>query len=125
MSLDDLDTADTNDGELIAQKQLAMERLFVLIRKLKPLDRQVIVLYLEGMDAGSIGEISGLSPGNVATKIHRIKSVLTQRFQEEVCNVVDELILDDMQNSRGRVMPSKKLRLRWTKFVGALRGFRT
>jgi len=53
-----------------------------LIQSLKPLDRQVILSYLEGMDAASIGEITGLSSGNVATKVHRIKSVLARRFQE-------------------------------------------
>jgi len=66
-----------------ADRREAMERLAALIRQLKPLDRQVILSYLEGMDAASIGEITGLSPGNVATKIHRIKAILARRFQEE------------------------------------------
>jgi RNA polymerase sigma-70 factor (ECF subfamily) len=51
---------------------------------LTPLDRQVIVLYLEGIEAASIGEITGLSASNVATKIHRIKQVLVRRFHEGV-----------------------------------------
>ena len=42
----------------------------------------MILLYLEGTDAASIGEITSLSAGNVATKIHRIKSVLATRFKE-------------------------------------------
>ena len=62
--------------------QRALERLTILIRRLKPLDRQVIVLYLEGMDAASIGEISGISAGNTATKIHRIKAILTRQFRQ-------------------------------------------
>ena len=32
--------------------------------------------------AASIGEIIGISPGNVATKIHRIKGILVRRFHE-------------------------------------------
>ena len=40
----------------------------------------VILLYLEGMEAASIGEITGISPGNVATKIHRIKNLLSRKF---------------------------------------------
>jgi RNA polymerase sigma-70 factor, ECF subfamily len=64
----------------------ALERLLGLVQSLKPLDRQVILSYLEGMDAASIGEITGLSSGNVATKIHRIKSVLARRFQEGGCH---------------------------------------
>jgi RNA polymerase sigma-70 factor (ECF subfamily) len=34
------------------------------------------------MDATSIGEITGLSPGNVAIRIHRIKNVLAKWFHE-------------------------------------------
>jgi RNA polymerase sigma-70 factor (ECF subfamily) len=57
-----------------------LDRLYGMIHRLNPLDRQVILLYLEGVDAGSIGEVTGLSSSYVATKIHRIKAVLTQRF---------------------------------------------
>jgi RNA polymerase sigma-70 factor (ECF subfamily) len=56
------------------------------IQGLKPLDRQVILSYLEGMDAASIGEITGLAAGNVATKIHRIKTVLAKRFSQGAQN---------------------------------------
>jgi RNA polymerase sigma-70 factor (ECF subfamily) len=59
-----------------------LERLSMLIRRLKPLDRQVIVCWLEDMDAASIGEITGLSPGNVAMRIHRIKNILMRWFHE-------------------------------------------
>lgn len=34
------------------------------------------------MDAASIAEIAGLSPANVAMRIHRIKNVLAKRFHE-------------------------------------------
>ena len=71
-----------NGGELVADHRKALHRLLTLIQRLKPLDRQVILSYLEGMDAVSIGEITGISPGNVATKIHRIKNVLARRFHE-------------------------------------------
>ena len=59
-----------------------LERLGELIQQLKPLDRQVIVSYLEDMDAASIEEMTGLSPGNVAMRIHRIKKILARRFHE-------------------------------------------
>jgi len=65
-----------------ADRQQALERLLGMIQSLKALDRQVILSYLEGMDAESIGEITGISPGNVATKIHRIKRILAERFEE-------------------------------------------
>jgi len=48
---------------------------------LDPLDRQLTLLYLEGLDAASIGEIIGISAGNVATKVHRVKKVLAERFR--------------------------------------------
>ena len=39
-----------------------------------------MALYLEDVDSVTIGEIMGLSPGNVRTQIHRIKSILAKRF---------------------------------------------
>jgi RNA polymerase sigma-70 factor (ECF subfamily) len=73
---------DANAGQQAADRSQALDRLLNLIQRLKPLERHVILSYLEGLDAASIGEITGLSPGNVATKIHRIKTVLAHRFQQ-------------------------------------------
>ena len=53
--------------------------LLLAVATLDP-DRQVMLLYLDGLDAKEIGEITGLSPGAVATRIHRIKAVLARRF---------------------------------------------
>ena len=63
-------------------RRRALERLHGLIRKLRPLDRQVMLLYLEQIDAASIAEITGLSAANVSTKVRRIKQLLKQRFHE-------------------------------------------
>jgi RNA polymerase sigma-70 factor, ECF subfamily len=60
----------------------ALDHLARLMLTLKPLDRQILILYLEEMDAASIAEITGLSAANVAMKIHRIKNILARRFQE-------------------------------------------
>jgi len=57
-------------------------RSFGLIQRLDPLDRQVMLAYLEDLDAESIAEITGLSVTNVWSKIHRIKNVLVHRFRE-------------------------------------------
>jgi len=73
--------AATNEEETLDRRR-ALERLHELIRKLKPLDRQVMLLYLEQLDAASIAEITGLSAANVSTKVHRIKQLLIQRFHE-------------------------------------------
>jgi RNA polymerase sigma-70 factor (ECF subfamily) len=83
VGLEELDSVpDHREGEWAADRHHALERLMELVQSLKPLDRQVILSYLEGLDAAAIGEISGISPGNVATKIHRIKNILARRFQE-------------------------------------------
>ena len=70
------------EGELAVDRSMALERLLQLIQRLKPVDRPVILSYLEGMDAATIGEITGIAPANVAMKIHRIKSILNHRFQK-------------------------------------------
>jgi RNA polymerase sigma-70 factor, ECF subfamily len=81
--IEDLDSIPADGSqEAAADARTTLERLSGLIRQLKPLDRQIMVSYLEGMDAASIGEITGLSPRNVAMKIHRIKNVLARRFRQ-------------------------------------------
>jgi RNA polymerase sigma-70 factor (ECF subfamily) len=84
VSLEEIENLpDRNDHHRAALQQETVERLLAMIRTLKPLDRQVILFYLEGFDGASIGEITGLSAGNVATKIHRIKNILARQFYEE------------------------------------------
>ena len=80
--LDQLESMPSEHGETIADRRLALERILTLIHMLAPLDRQVILLYLEGEDAATIADVTGLSSGNVATKVHRIKKILSQRFHE-------------------------------------------
>jgi RNA polymerase sigma-70 factor (ECF subfamily) len=83
VSLEELEMlADKDQGQHAAEQRINLGRLSILIQRLKPLDRQAIISWLEGMDAASIGEITGLSPGNVAMRIHRIKNILTRRFRE-------------------------------------------
>ena len=56
------------------------EQLYQLIRQLKPIDRDVMLLYLEGLDGAGIADVLGISVANVAQKIHRSKKLLQQRF---------------------------------------------
>jgi RNA polymerase sigma-70 factor (ECF subfamily) len=67
-------------AEGTVDRQLALNRMLELIRLMKPFDRQMMLLYLEGLDAESIGEIVGLTAGHVRVQVHRIKGVLTRRF---------------------------------------------
>jgi RNA polymerase sigma-70 factor (ECF subfamily) len=74
--------AATTSEEQALDRRRALERLHELIGELRPLDRQVVLLYLEQVDAASIAEITGLSAANVATKVHRIKQTLIRRFYD-------------------------------------------
>lgn len=83
VSLEELESLPGADQErLNPEQRISIARLSSLIQRLKPLDRQVIVSWLEDMDAASIAEITGLSPANVSMRIHRIKKVLARRFHE-------------------------------------------
>jgi RNA polymerase sigma-70 factor (ECF subfamily) len=70
------------DGEAEADRQYSLARLLDRIHRLKPVDRQIMLLYLEGESAASIAEITALSAANVATKIHRIKALLNKESGE-------------------------------------------
>jgi RNA polymerase sigma-70 factor, ECF subfamily len=80
--LEELDGEVLGIGEVQTDRQLLTARIFDLIHRLKPLDRQIIMLYLEGEAAGPISEVTGLSAANVGTKIHRIKKALKQKYME-------------------------------------------
>jgi RNA polymerase sigma-70 factor (ECF subfamily) len=73
--------ASENHSPPALERAQILDRLYTLIQRLNPLDRQLILLYLEGVDAASIGEVTGISPGYVATKISRIKTILADRFR--------------------------------------------
>ena len=60
-----------------AEQRDAVSRLAALVRRLRPADRQVILLYLEGFEHGEIAAVAGISPENAATKVHRIRRALS------------------------------------------------
>ena len=67
------------DLERALDEERTLERVHAAIRTFNPIDREVILLYLEDLDAATIAEITGLSAANVATKVHRIKRTLIER----------------------------------------------
>ncbi len=82
-TIEEIEAMPSNDqSERVVSEKQALERLSMLIQLLKPLDRQIIISYLEGMDANSTAEITGLSAANVAMKVHRIKTMLKRWFNE-------------------------------------------
>jgi RNA polymerase sigma-70 factor (ECF subfamily) len=83
VGLDEIDSvSDGEDPERVLVERDARQRLLALVQTLKPADRQLTLLYLEDLDAAAIGEITGLSTGAIAVKIHRIKTALAARFQQ-------------------------------------------
>ena len=69
--------------DALIDERIALDRLFGLVRTLKALDRQILLSYLEGMNAAAIAEITGLSSANVSMKVHRIKALLARQYLEE------------------------------------------
>ncbi len=63
-----------------AETDQALALMLAIIDRLGPPDRQVLLLYLEGLAATEIAEVTGVSSEAVATKVHRFKSMLTRRF---------------------------------------------
>jgi RNA polymerase sigma-70 factor (ECF subfamily) len=83
VSLDELAEVPSHDNPAdSASNQQALERVRGLIQRLKPPDALVMSLYLEDIGASEIGEIIGLSATAVATRIHRIKTVLAGEFHK-------------------------------------------
>lgn len=72
--------------ELAAEAQLAekvgdnMRVLRGLIDGLDELNRALVLLYLEGHTSEEIAEIVGISPGNVTTRMNRVKNELQRGF---------------------------------------------
>jgi RNA polymerase sigma-70 factor, ECF subfamily len=82
VSLEDIDALPDMDAENAMDRQSRLDQIYWLVQQLRPMDRQIILCYLEDMDAASIAEITGLSPQNISTRIHRIKNLLATRYQK-------------------------------------------
>ena len=78
-TLDDIELAGISpdvDAEL--DKGRALQQMNALIQALRPLDRQVIILHLEGLSADEIADVSGISLSNTYTKLTRIRQLLAE-----------------------------------------------
>jgi RNA polymerase sigma-70 factor (ECF subfamily) len=84
-----LDEIDANELgiEPDADRHVLLSRLMALIQRLRPLDRELVVLYLEGLNAAEIGEVMGISAANVATRVSRIKKILSRQAKAGGRNV--------------------------------------
>lgn len=75
-------TAEPSPYDLVESDQ-ARSLMLDIINHLDPPDRQIMLLYLEGVVGVEIAEITGVSSDAVATKIHRFKAMLTRRFAKQ------------------------------------------
>lgn len=56
-----------------------LDWLYALIRTLPPPDRTVLLLHLDQLSHREIGDVTGLSEGHVAVRLHRIKRWLADQ----------------------------------------------
>lgn len=54
------------------------------ILQLREIDRALILLHLEGLSYQQIGEVIGITPTNVSTKLFRIKKILKDQFRDKL-----------------------------------------
>jgi RNA polymerase sigma factor (sigma-70 family) len=74
-----IEIADENLEEGLETNLNALQQF---INELNPLDRALMILYLEEKPHKEIAEIMGITSTNVATKISRIKEQLKQKFSK-------------------------------------------
>ena len=67
---------DAFDAERMAAAATAISKLRIILTRLKRIDRDVMLLYLEGFEAREIAEVVGVSPNSAAQKVVRAKNVL-------------------------------------------------
>jgi RNA polymerase sigma factor (sigma-70 family) len=58
-----------------------LEQLYILIDRLNPLEKAIMILYLEGRNHKEMAEIMGTSTTNISTRINRIKNKLSSNYQ--------------------------------------------
>ena len=81
VSVEELDgVPDIFDAERIADASSVLLKVQVVIQRLKTVDRDVLLLYLEGFEASEIAEVIGISSSLVAQKVHRAKDVLKRHL---------------------------------------------
>lgn len=77
------DTPDTSlsDADSAAHSEL-LAHLHSLIGMLPPLDKAIIMLWLDEYSYDDIAALTGLSHSNVATRLHRIRQRLSDQFND-------------------------------------------
>ncbi len=78
----DADRHDTGGTPLDGDTAERLRALTAAIHELEPLDRALVLLYLDDQSHRDIAGVLGISESNVATKLHRLKRRLRQRLED-------------------------------------------
>jgi RNA polymerase sigma-70 factor (ECF subfamily) len=73
---DDGDPLDDIPADAPPSPDERIDRLYACVEQLPPADRTVISLYLEDLSSSEMAGITGLTEGNVRTRVHRAKGLL-------------------------------------------------
>ena len=68
------------DTERSIVSRAELRRLMGLVHALKPADRQLVLLSLEGLDRAEIAEITGVGVDNVSVRLSRLRSELARQL---------------------------------------------
>jgi RNA polymerase sigma-70 factor (ECF subfamily) len=81
VSVEELDCMpDVFDAERTVDASSVLVKVQTIIQRLKTIDRNVMLLYLEGFETREIAEVVGISPNLVAQKVRRAKKVLKRHL---------------------------------------------
>jgi RNA polymerase sigma factor (sigma-70 family) len=72
---------------IVSNKAEAIDSLYEAISGLPPLNRAIVLLYLEDMSYNEIAEITGLSKANVSVRLVRIKRSLEVEIKKRTADV--------------------------------------
>ena len=71
----------TQDSEAPATREHRLRALYQCINDMKPTNRTIILLELEGVAQKEIADVTGLSHQAVRTRIHRIKADISKKLK--------------------------------------------
>lgn len=85
----ELITKRTDESAQLYDADSPVKILYESITLLKPIDRAIIMLYLEKKEHSEIAEVVGLSVSNIGVKINRIKKQLKKIVDERYSGIVE------------------------------------
>lgn len=59
------------------QRDDRLDQLYQMIDRLEPLEKAIMIMYLEGRNQKEMAEVMGTTPTNISTRINRIKNKLS------------------------------------------------